>query len=118
MLGSLRGAVGAVGTLAWELVVLSPAVPAHAGDRSLPMRFDLRQQGPVESCGAACKTLISASGAITADSGRDFARFIKGLDLKDATVVLDSDGGSVLGAIALGREIRKAAKTSTGWPGP
>lgn len=113
MFASLRGAIGAFGTLVWAVAVLSPAAPAHAGDRSLPMRFDLRQQGPAESCGAACKTFISASGAITADSGRDFARFVKGLELKDATVVLDSDGGSVLGAIALGREIRKAALGTT-----
>lgn len=113
MRSSLRGAVGAVGTLFSALVLLLPAAPALAGDRALPMRFDLRQQGPAESCGPACKTFISASGAITADSGRDFARFIGGLDLKGATVVLDSDGGSVLGAIALGREIRKAAFATT-----
>jgi hypothetical protein len=113
MRSSLRGAVSAFGTLVGALVVLSTAVPALAGDRSLPMRFELRRQGPVESCGAACKTFISASGAITADSGRDFERFFKGLDLRDAVVVLDSDGGSVLGAIALGREIRKAALATT-----
>ncbi len=113
MRSSLRGAVGAVGTLVWAVVFLLPAVPADASDRGLPMRFELRKQGPAEICGAECKTYISASGAITADSGRDFARFIKGLDIKDATVVLSSDGGSVLGAIALGREIRKAALATT-----
>ena len=113
MRSSLRGAVGAVGTLVWAVVFLLPAVPSLASDRGLPMRFELRKQGPAESCGTECKSYISASGAITADSGRDFARFIKGLDIKDATVVLNSDGGSVLGAIALGREIRKAALATT-----
>jgi hypothetical protein len=86
---------------------------AHAGDRALPMRFDLRLQGPAETCGPTCQTWVSASGAITADSGRDFALFAKSHNLSNATIVLDSDGGSVLGAIALGREIRRIALATT-----
>ncbi len=97
-------------------VFLLPALllprSASANDRTLPMRFDLRQQGPAAACGAKCQTWISASGAITADSARDFQLFAHGLDLSNATVVLDSDGGSVLGAIALGREIRRLALTT------
>jgi hypothetical protein len=92
-------------------------LPAHASDRTLPMRFELRLQGPAESCGAKCQAWISASGAITADSGRDFQQFAQahnsGRDLANATVVLDSGGGSVLGAIALGREIRRLALAAT-----
>lgn len=113
MRSSLRGAVSAFGTLVSALVVLLPTAATAASDRALPMRFDLRLQGPVETCGPSCKTFISASGSITADSGRDFARFLKGQNIKNATVVLDSDGGSVLGAIALGREIRKAGFDTT-----
>jgi hypothetical protein len=113
MRGSLRGALSAAVALLLAQVLLLPVPKAHADDRTLPMRFDLRRQGPAESCGATCKTWISARGAITADSGRDFTRFVKGRDFKDAVVVLDSDGGSVLGAIALGREIRKAALSTT-----
>ena len=60
----------------------------------------------------ACKTLVSAVGAITADSARDFLLFAQGRELSGATVVLDSDGGSVHGAIALGREIRRMALTT------
>ena len=107
---SLLGASGAVVTLVAALV---GAVPAEAGDRTLPMRFDLRRQGPAESCGTACKTYIAASGAITADSARDFTRAMQGRDLTDAILVLDSDGGSVLGAIALGREVRKLRLAAT-----
>jgi len=87
---------------------LSPT-PARADDRTLPMRFDVRLEGPAETCGAQCKIWISAAGAITAESARDFLLFAKGRNLANATVVLDSDGGSVLGAIALGREIRRLA---------
>ena len=114
MLCSLRVA-GLVAALLTALVGLLPAFtgPALADDRSLPMRFDLRRQGPTENCGATCKTFIAASGAITADSARDFARAMQGRDLTDAVMVLDSDGGSVLGAIALGREVRKLRLATT-----
>lgn len=92
--------------------LLLPAA-ARASDRTLPMHFELRQQGPAGACDAQCQTWISASGAITADSARDFKQFSKGRDLRNAIVVLDSDGGSVLGAIALGREIRRLALNTT-----
>jgi hypothetical protein len=87
--------------------------PAQASDRSLPMRFDLRLEGPADSCGGKCQAWISASGAITADSAHDFQQFAQRHDLSNATMVLESDGGSVLGAIALGREIRRLALTTT-----
>jgi hypothetical protein len=86
---------------------------ASSSDRALPMRFNLHLQGPAETCGARCATWISAAGAITADSAHDFKLFAQGHDLSNATVVLDSDGGSVLGAIALGREIRRLALSTT-----
>ena len=71
------------------------------------MHFDLRVQGPANVCGADCKLFISASGAITADTPRQFLMFAQGHELTGATIAIDSDGGSVLGAIALGREVRK-----------
>ncbi len=94
------------------LVFLLPAV-AQAGDRALPMRFDLRAPGATETCDGKCTLWISAAGAITADSARDFLLFAKGRNLSGATIVLDSDGGSVIGALALGREIRKLALNTT-----
>jgi hypothetical protein len=94
-----------------------------AVDNALPMRFDLRQDGPASSCGTHCALWIAASGAITADSGRDFQQFLqspamRSVVIKDSaapavTVVVESDGGSVLGAIALGRAIRKAGFSTT-----
>ncbi|MDI1343222.1 MAG: hypothetical protein PSV22_03855, partial [Pseudolabrys sp.] len=110
MRGSLRISLLA---LVFAPAVLLTASPARADDRTLPMRFELRREGPAESCGVACKNFISASGAITADSARDFSRAMQGRDLTGAVLVLDSDGGSVLGAIALGREIRQAGLATT-----
>ena len=94
---------GVVCALAFGIV--SSVTPLLAGSRALPMRFQLRQDA-AQDCKADCRLLISAAGAITADTPLEFSRFAKGRDLQGATVVLDSDGGSVLGAIALGRNIR------------
>jgi len=93
-------------------VTLLPAA-AETVDRTLPMHFELRLQGPAQTCGAKCKLWISASGAITADTARDFDLFAQDRDLAGATLVLDSDGGSVHGAIALGRDIRRRGLDTT-----
>jgi hypothetical protein len=85
----------------------------RASDRALPMRFELRVQGPAEVCGKNCKTFVAASGAITADTPRHFLLFAQNHDVDGATVVLNSDGGSVHGAIALGRELRKLKLATT-----
>ena len=85
----------------------------HASDRSLPMRFEMRVQGPAAVCGNNCKTFIAASGAITADTPRHFLQFVQSHDVAGATVVLNSDGGSVHGAIALGRELRNLKLATT-----
>jgi hypothetical protein len=98
-------------------LALAPAfllpTASSASERTLPMRFDLRLQGPAESCGAKCQLWISASGAITAETPRDFESFAQGRDLTGATIVLDSDGGSVLGAIEFGRAIRRSGLDTT-----
>jgi hypothetical protein len=97
------------------VLVLPARVPAAAviSTRSLPMHFELRRQGPAEACGTKCALWIAASGAITADTPRDFESFAQGQDLSGATVVLNSDGGSVHGAIALGRDIRRLKLDTT-----
>jgi hypothetical protein len=104
-------------TLARALALAAPLMlmplASHATDRVLPMRFELRTQGPADSCSTNCKVFISASGAITADTPRNFLVFVQNRNLTGATVVIDSDGGSVLGAIALGREIRNLKLATT-----
>jgi len=73
---------------------------------SLPMRFEWRQKGPVETCGKTCGSWISAVGMITTDTPAEFHAFVEGRDVRGATVVLDSAGGSTLGAMVLGDMIR------------
>lgn len=106
-----RSVVLAALALAVPLLLLPGSL--RASDRTLPMRFELRVQGPAEACGKSCKTFISASGAITADTPRHFIVFAQNHDVSGATVVLNSDGGSVHGAIALGRELRNLRLATT-----
>jgi hypothetical protein len=111
------GQMGRFVAAALTLVLVTPVLllPAasQGSDRTLPMHFSLHVQGPGESCAPKCRTLISASGAITANTAQDFKAFARDRDLTGAIVVLDSNGGSVHGAIALGREIRRLGLDTT-----
>jgi hypothetical protein len=93
-------------------------------DNSSPMRFTLYTDGSPETCATACRPLIAASGMITADTARQFIAFVRDNTLQGppgayqvgqpaATVVLESDGGSVLGALDLGRAIRRFGFATT-----
>lgn len=68
--------------------------------RKLPMKFSWI------ACQPNCRGWVSAVGIVTADTPRDFDEFARGRQLGGATIVLDSSGGSVNEAIALGRRWR------------
>ncbi|WP_410001873.1 hypothetical protein [Tardiphaga sp. 709] len=76
-------------------------------ERKLPMRFTW------VACEPNCRGWIGAVGIVTGDTVRDFDEFSKGRDLTDATVVLDSSGGSVNDAITMGRRWRKLGLRTT-----
>jgi len=76
-------------------------------ERKLPMKF-----GWV-ACESNCRGWVSAVGVVTADSPRDFDEFARGRELGAATIVLDSSGGSVNDAIALGRRFRELGMLTT-----
>jgi hypothetical protein len=88
---------------------------ANAGNygRFQPMTFALTNEGPAEACSTMCRQFLAASGTITADASRQFLAFIRDNPVQDATVVLESDGGSVLGALELGRAIRRLGLSTT-----
>jgi hypothetical protein len=77
------------------------------------MRFEWVREGPVSECRDRCRAWISASGRITESTPADFEAFIQGLDLRGATVVLDSGGGLVDGGLALGRAFRRLGLATT-----
>jgi hypothetical protein len=88
-------------------------VDAPSNARVLPMTFAIMSEGPADACGAKCRQLISASGMITAETPRQFLAFIRDSSAQGATVMLESDGGSVLGALELGRAIRRLGLSTT-----
>jgi len=105
--------IAAAIALALTAPVLLMPVTSRGSGRALPMHFSLRLQGPADACGDACRLLVAASGGITAETPREFAHFAKAHDLAGALVVLESDGGSVHGAMALGRQMRKLGLDAT-----
>src|SRR5947209_3612844 len=91
----------------------APPAPAETAS-SGPMRFEWRKEGPAELCAPRCRVWISAAGYITADTPREFDKFTNTSgDVRGAVLVLDSDGGSVLGTLALGRMIRNLDMVTT-----
>lgn len=101
-----------LGAVALGCLFVSFAAPIAESDpsRSAPMQFTLRQDA---NCGAKCKPWVSATGMIRADTAREFEAFASKTNVRGATIVLNSEGGSVHGAIALGRAIRKLDMTTT-----
>jgi hypothetical protein len=101
--------------LACGVVQVCAGSPAPADDSgSAPMRFEWRREGPAEACGPNCRVWISAQGYITADTAREFEDFAaKNPNARGAVLALDSDGGSVLGTLALGRAIRSLEMVTT-----
>ncbi len=109
----LRGGV-AIACLALPgLLAASNDAAASGGSRTAAMQFEMWREGPTEACGTKCRAWVSASGAFTSDTPRDFEAFARGRDLRGMTLVLDSIGGSVTGAIGLGRAIRRLDMTTT-----
>jgi hypothetical protein len=109
----LRSICGGLVLAVCSLSVLSGA-PRQQDDLStLPMRFAAYQEGPADSCGSNCRLLVSAGGMITADTPREFEAFARERNIRGATIVFDSKGGSVLGALGLGRAIRTLGMTTT-----
>jgi hypothetical protein len=97
--------------LASSGIIAALGGPVHAGneleERKLPMKFNW------VACQSHCRGWINAVGIITADTPKDFDEFAHGRDLGGATVVLDSSGGSVNDAIALGRRWRNIGLMTT-----
>ncbi len=99
--------------IALGCLFVSFAAPVAESDpsRSAPMQFVLRQDAV--PCGAKCKTWVSATGMIRAETARDFEEFARRNQIRGGIIALNSEGGSVHGAIALGRAIRKLGMTTT-----
>jgi hypothetical protein len=108
----------------WSILVLTPMITGVAvfiGNESIAqgdtktsaMQFEWRTEGPAAQCGRSCRNWVSAVGLVTDRTARDFEIFANDNLVRGATLVLDSEGGSVLAAMALGRAIRRLDMTTT-----
>lgn len=108
---AIRGWMLLIGAALCIALVAMLSGSAHAGaaleDRKLPMKFSW------VACEPNCRGWVSAVGIVTADSPRDFDEFARGRQLGGVTIVLDSSGGSVNDAIALGRRWRSLGALTT-----
>lgn len=81
--------------------------------KSSSMRFEWRGEKPADLCGKMCRMWISAVGPVTERTPHDFEAFAEQKDVRGATLVLDSEGGSVVDTIELGRALRRLDITTT-----
>jgi hypothetical protein len=77
------------------------------------MRFEWRSEKPADLCGKTCRMWISAVGPITDSTVHDFEAFAEQKDVRGATLALESEGGSVVDTIELGRRLRGLDITTT-----
>jgi len=91
-------------SLAAALLALGAAAPAAAMTFSVTTAPDVCKP---EGC-------IIATGDIDSDSGKELTRFVKANKVqRGAVVVMQSDGGNLLGGLALGTAIRQAGFATT-----
>ncbi|HVY58682.1 MAG TPA: hypothetical protein VHA77_12595 [Xanthobacteraceae bacterium] len=79
----------------------------------MPMRFEWVHEGPEADCAGHCRYWIAATGAVTKWTRQAFDVVIHTHDVRGATIVLDSNGGSVGDALTLGRAFRRLGLTTT-----
>jgi hypothetical protein len=94
------------------LPLFAAPASAPAEDRKQPMHFvwHAPSEQPVREaagCEPLCRGFVSAVGTVTSDTPQAFETFASAHDLRGATIVLNSGGGSVLDALELGRRWRE-----------
>jgi hypothetical protein len=99
-----RCAALSLAALSFSVVQTGRSVQASSSleERKLPMHFVWHDPSPVD-CDDKCRGWVSAVGVIDADSLKLFNDLAASHVMQGVTVVLDSGGGSVLDAIALGQ---------------
>jgi hypothetical protein len=94
------------------LSALAGGAPVNDSKTS-SMRFEWRGEQPADRCGKTCRSWISAVGPVTDRTSDDFEAFAGKKDVHRATLVLDSEGGSVVDTLKLGRTLRRLDITTT-----
>jgi hypothetical protein len=102
---------------AGAICIVLPAMMAAVGAPTYGATVHEERNAPMQftwvACEPNCGGWIGAVGIVTGDTPKNFEEFAHGRDLDGATVVLDSYGGSVNGAITLGRRWRQIGLRTT-----
>ena len=94
-------------------MLLANVAPAASG-QAKPATMQFEWNSDKASCGSSpARAWISAVGPVTDATAADFEAFAGSSDLRGAVIVLDSEGGSVLAALEVGRSIRRRGMTTT-----
>jgi hypothetical protein len=88
-----------------SLVATISATANEQAPQEWPMNFALVRNG---NCAKTCVQWISAEGAITANTPKQFKKFLRTLNGRKLPVVFQSHGGDVSAALSVGRMIRAA----------
>jgi len=107
--GALTLAIGCLTIVGQEASVAKDEARSGSGS----MRFDWHTEGPPDKCGQDCRKWVSAAGSISDYTVTEFEKFAQKSDLRGATLVVDSEGGSVLATLAIGRLIRQLSMTTS-----
>jgi hypothetical protein len=109
---ALAGIIGTSGGVSAQPTakpaVLNPAIVRPAETRPsdpLPMTFFVAA-GEADACGSGCEAWIAADGKIDLEAAQRLRKLFAKLGRRRLPIFLHSGGGSVLGAIELGRLIR------------
>jgi len=99
------------------ICIVLPATMAVVGAPAYGAKMHEERKAPMQftwvACEPNCPGWIGAVGIVTRDTPKNFEEFARGRDLDGATIVLDSNGGSVNDAITLGRRWRQIGLRTT-----
>ena len=109
----MKAQIALLGIALSALAAVDPDAAVAADQRAQLMQFELLREGPAEACGPSCGVWVAAIGVITTDTPDAFEHFAYQYDVRGAVIALDSAGGSVHGALLLGRTIRRLGMITT-----
>lgn len=93
--------------LALALCATFVAATAESARPMAAMAFTLERGAP-DACGTGCSEWIAAEGSVLAATPTDFAAFLAQLGETRPPVLVQSPGGTVEAAMAMGRLLRRA----------
>jgi hypothetical protein len=107
-LAGIIGTSGGVSVAPAQPAIVKPAIvrPTETKPSDPPPMTFFVATGEAEACGSGCEAWIAAEGKIDLEAAQRLRKLLAKLARRRLPIFLHSGGGSVLGAIELGRLIR------------